>query len=82
MEPAGAAAIVKKLYEQYRIRLIHYLGDGDSKGFGLASVVATGFGWVMTKLECVNHVAKRVGGRLRRRVTESKAVLVSGQASH
>lgn len=79
MEPVGAAAILRQIYEKYSMKLIYYLGDGDSKGFGQARAAAAAYGWDIQKLECINHVSKRIGKRLRNRVTEVKNLLVEGQ---
>ena len=53
-----------KRNEKTGAKVTHYLGDGDSKGFTWANYAVD---WPMTKLECINHVAKRMGSRLRNR---------------
>ncbi len=60
MEPKGAVNIINTL-AQKNIKITEYLGDGDSKAF---SLVKSTFGDDIKKLECVNHVAKRMGKRL------------------
>lgn len=70
MEVAG----VTKLFERsttrgVAARYIKYLGDGDSKGFdSVAASNPYGQEVVIEKVECINHVQKRMGTRLRRLV--------------
>ncbi|GFU41003.1 uncharacterized protein TNCV_4645761 [Trichonephila clavipes] len=60
------------LKKKRRLQYTQYYGDGDSKAFmsvkdtyGLNSV---------TKFECIGHVQKRVGSRLRKLKTKTKAL--------
>ncbi|GFV40183.1 uncharacterized protein TNCV_4462351 [Trichonephila clavipes] len=51
----------------YNVRYTKYLGDGDSKAF--TSIVENkvyGDHCSVEKLECIGHVMKRMGTRLRR----------------
>lgn len=67
MEVAGAKAVFARSESTRKVRYKNYLGDGDSKGF--QSVVDSepyGKDFKIEKLECVGHVQKRIGGRLRR----------------
>lgn len=60
------------------MRYKYYLGDGDSKGF--QSVVSSepyGKDFVIDKLECVGHVQKRMGGRLRKLRRDMKGKILS-----
>ncbi len=70
MEPKGAVSIINKL-AQKGIKITEYLGDGDSKAF---SLVKSTFGDDIKKLECVNHVAKRMGKRLQERKKTTKGL--------
>jgi len=66
MEVAGAKAIFERSLIKHNLRYINYLGDGDSKAY--SEVVAAspyGSDVEITKLECVGHVQKRMGTRLR-----------------
>lgn len=78
MEVAG----VKKLFERSMNRTVptrytQYLGDGDSKGFdSVAASKPYGDQVDVEKLECINHVQKRMGSRLRRLV--QRTVLPDG----
>lgn len=62
MESVSATNIIKRIHQTTGVKVTTYLGDGDSKGFVRAKQAVD---WPMTKLECVNHVAKRMGTRLR-----------------
>jgi hypothetical protein len=72
MEPTGTVNIVKRFSER-NLKITRFLGDGDSRAFKKASEAVD---WPMVKLECVNHVAKRMGSRLLRRVKDKKGVVV------
>lgn len=68
MEAAGMIEIVKSLYYQHGVRLVEYLGDGDSSAFlRLSEAIAKLFpDWPkLVKLECINHVGKRAGTQIR-----------------
>ena len=73
MEPVGTVKIIKRIFERTRLKITEFLGDGDSRAFKEAKKAVD---WSMVKLECVNHVAKRMGGRLRKTVKESKTIVV------
>lgn len=48
-------------------RYAHYLGDGDSKGFlRVTEKNPHGVEFIVNKLECVGHIQKRMGSRLRK----------------
>ena len=76
MEPVGAVSIIKKIYDSYKVKITQYLGDGDSKAFAL---VKSTINWPIEKLECINHISKRMGGRLRKRVKENKTFKFEGR---
>lgn len=63
MEVTGAKQIFSRSIAKHGLRYNQYLGDGDSKGF--SSITKTYEGIEVEKLECVGHVQKRVGNRLR-----------------
>ena len=63
MELAGATKIFSRSIEKRRLRYSKYLGDGESKGYEEIKLI---YGTKeVKKLECVGHVQKRVGTRLR-----------------
>ncbi|GFW98564.1 uncharacterized protein TNCV_822801 [Trichonephila clavipes] len=50
----------------YNVRYVQYLGDGDSKGFlRVQESNIYGDEFPVEKLECIGHVQKRMGARLR-----------------
>lgn len=66
MEVAGVRDIFMRSQENYGIRYKYYLGDGDSKGFGVIdSEKPYGNDLQVQNLECVGHDQKRMGSRLR-----------------
>jgi RNase P subunit RPR2 len=67
MEVSGVQEIFSNSLKKYNVRYTNYLGDGDSKSYN--SVVAAkpyGDDVTITKLECVGHIQKRLGARLRK----------------
>ncbi|GFX90825.1 uncharacterized protein TNCV_3166561 [Trichonephila clavipes] len=69
MEVAGALSI----FQRSNVRYTKYLGDGDSKAF--TSIVQNkvyGDHCSVEKLECIGHVMKRMGTRLRRLKTKDE----------
>ena len=66
MESAAAVRLWSRSVARRGLRYTEYIGDGDCKGH--ANVVASapyGPDVTVVKLECVGHVQKRVGHRLR-----------------
>ena len=51
--------------ELFGLRYTEFLGDGDSKAFNLVTEKDVYEDVKVTKLECVGHVKKRMGSRLR-----------------
>ncbi|GFW41349.1 uncharacterized protein TNCV_1003401 [Trichonephila clavipes] len=73
MEVAGALSIFQRSQSLYNVRYTKYLGDGDSKAF--TSIVENkvyGDHCSVEKLECIGHVMKRMGTRLRRLKTKMR----------
>lgn len=71
MESCAAIKLFNRSVDQYGVRYTKYLGDGDSQSF--KSVVESNpYDCTITKLECIGHIQKRVGGRLRRLLKEHK----------
>ncbi|GFU01078.1 uncharacterized protein TNCV_1816891 [Trichonephila clavipes] len=73
MEVAGALSIFQRSQSLYNVRYTKYLGDGDSKTF--TSIVENkvyGDHCSVEKLECIGHVMKRMGTRLRRLKTKMR----------
>lgn len=67
MEVDGAVAIFGRSEHKYSVRYTNYLGDGDSKAYDtIAKKNIYGAQCPVIKLECIGHVMKRMGSRLRR----------------
>ena len=63
MEVNGAKRIFSRSIEKHGLRYTQYLGDGDSKSFSSVKNIYSNA--EVEKLECVGHIQKRVGNRLR-----------------
>lgn len=73
MESEGAVKIFQRSVSSRGVKYIEYLGDGDSKGYNrVVAAKPYGENIDIVKLECVGHVHKRMGSRLRRLVQEWK----------
>lgn len=78
MESQGAVSIFKRSVEKYNLRYVKYLGDGDSKGYqDVQESEPYGSNVKISKLECVGHVQKRMGSRLRTKVKAMKGKKLS-----
>ena len=83
MEGAGAVEIFSRSIKNRSLIYHEYLGDGDTSSY--KEVVESNpyevFNIVPTKLECVGHVQKRLGTRLRNKVKELKGTMtpISGK---
>ncbi|XP_067205402.1 uncharacterized protein [Linepithema humile] len=65
MEVDGITEIFKRSQEKYAVKYVNYIGDGDSKTYkGIIDAAPYGE-TVINKKECVGHVQKRMGSRLR-----------------
>ena len=73
MEPEGSKRIWKQSIEKNKLRYTELYSDGDSKSF--ISIRDTyGDDYKVKKLECVGHVQKRVGCRLRNLKKRGKGI--------
>ena len=63
MEIVGTKRIFRHSIEKHGLRYVKFLGDGDSKSFPAVEDIYEGV--KVEKLECIGHVQKRVGNRLR-----------------
>jgi len=63
MEVTGVKKMFNRSIHNYATRYTEYIGDGDSKNFAL--IQNTYEGIQVVKKECVGHVQKRMGTRLR-----------------
>ncbi|GFW57362.1 uncharacterized protein TNCV_542761 [Trichonephila clavipes] len=72
MEAVGAFRIFERSLIKRDLQYTEYYGDGDSKGF-LKEKDIYGENSV-TKLECIGHIQKRVGSRLRKLKKNTKGL--------
>ena len=67
MEAVGAVNIFARSVSERSLQYVKYLGDGDSKGFmRVNDSKPYGDSVLIEKLECIGHIQKRLGCRLRR----------------
>ncbi|XP_066583306.1 LOW QUALITY PROTEIN: uncharacterized protein [Prorops nasuta] len=65
MEVDGIVEMFKQSQEKYNVKYVNYIGDGDSKTYkGIVDAAPYGETAIIKK-ECVGHVQKRMGSRLR-----------------
>ena len=66
MEGEAAVTLWSRSVDKNKLQYIQYIGDGDSKGFSnVTAAQPYGPTVEITKEECVGHVQKRMGTRLR-----------------
>ena len=82
MEVAAVIEMFSRSDEKYGAKIGNYVGDGDSKTYGnLVQAEPYGEDFIINKKECVGHVQKRMGKRLRELVknTVQETVVKSGK---
>lgn len=76
MDPVGCYEIFSRSITKHNLRYKEFLGDGDSKAYNqLVQENVYGDDHKVEKLECVGHVQKRMGSRLRslkKRIAKTK----------
>ena len=77
MESAGAVAIFHRSVDSYGLRYATYIGDGDTGSYPAVVESKPYADTVPGKLECVGHVQKRLGTRLRNLRIEYKGKVLS-----
>lgn len=75
MEPEIAVRIWTRS-KNYKMRFTTFVGDGDSSAYNAVCKLNDGKGPV-TKEECINHVSKRMGARLRKLKKETYEVITT-----
>ncbi|GFV69731.1 uncharacterized protein TNCV_1348841 [Trichonephila clavipes] len=76
-EIVGASRIFLRSEKNRRLQYTQYYGDGDSKAFmSVKDTYGINSG---TKFECIGHVQKRVGSRLRKLKTKTKGLSGKGK---
>ena len=88
MESAGAIQIFKRSVDKFNLQYTKYLGGGDSSSFSAVNQSHPyGADVEIQKLECIGHIQKRVGGRLRalklkmrgRKLSDGKGIAGKGR---
>ena len=74
MESSGLSTIVKRSMQKHRLQYTTYIGDGDSKAFKRIVNEKPYGEKVIKKEECIGHVQKRMGTRLRSATNKKKGV--------
>ncbi|GFX80558.1 uncharacterized protein TNCV_3929661 [Trichonephila clavipes] len=78
MEIQGASKIFQRSLSLHNARYITYLGDGDCKAFdAVKKKNIYGNEYPIEKLECIGHVMKRMGTKLRRLKAQLKGQILS-----
>ena len=80
METEGAKSIFLRSISTRNLRYKTFVGDGDSSCFGVvAKACAEKYGdeYIVVKEECVGHVQKRMGSRMRNYKTKSRGLKLS-----
>ncbi|GFX94628.1 uncharacterized protein TNCV_3088571 [Trichonephila clavipes] len=70
MEPLGVYRIFERSVEMRKLQYANFFGDGDSKGY--ASVKDIYGKNTVAKYECIGHIPKRVGTKLRKLKSKRK----------
>ena len=72
MEVAGATTIFGRPMDKHNLQYTQFYGDGDSKSYEKVKTLYTDV--VVENIECVGHIQKRVGDRLRKKKKEVKGL--------
>ena len=72
MEAEGAKRIFSRSIQSRKLRYTQFYGDGDSKSHTTVKEIYPGV--TVRKFECIGHVQKRVGNRLRNLRKKQKSV--------
>lgn len=78
MEPDGIKQLFRRSVEKYGVKYSTYIGDGDTKTYKELLNAQPYPEFTVAKKECVGHVQKRFGTRLRRLVQQNKALMGRG----
>ena len=66
MEPSGVVRCFKRSVETLKLRYDNFIADGDSEAFLEVAKADPYDGFPVKKGECIGHIQKRVGSRLRK----------------
>ena len=64
MDATGCVRIFQRSVEQYSLRYVDFVGDGDSKAYNEITDALVYEEKPVTKPECVEHVQKKMGSRI------------------
>ena len=78
-EAAGIVECFMSSEDDRKLWYINYIGDGDSKSYSDVVAHDPYHGKGVRKLECVWHIQKRLGARLRKLKTANKSALADGK---
>jgi len=65
MEPVGVIKMFKRSVKELNLKYLTYIGDGDPKSYSEVCKANPYSGEEIVKAECIGHIQKRVGSRLR-----------------
>ncbi|XP_043258074.1 uncharacterized protein LOC122400607 [Colletes gigas] len=75
MEVDAAVEMFFRSVEKYGVKYTRYIGDGDCKTYkAIVDACPYGEDTIVEKKECIGHVAKRMGARLRSVKKQSKGI--------
>ena len=77
MEASGLKEYFMTSIKTNKLRYIYYIGDGDSKSYNDIYQGDPYEGIVANKLECIGHIQKRVGTRLRKLMASNTKTILS-----
>lgn len=77
MEVAAAKEVFQRSKIRGVVRYVKYLGDGDSNAFSSVIADKPYEDVEISKLECVGHIQKRMGSRLRRLKNKMRGIKLS-----
>ena len=66
MEPSSVVRCFKRSVETLKLRYDNFIGDGDWRAFLEVVKVDPYDGFPVKKGECIGHIQKRAGSRLRK----------------
>jgi hypothetical protein len=77
METEGVSMLFSRSIEKHSIRYNPFIGDGDSKAFRrVCKDKPYGDEYIISKEECIGHVQKRMGTRLRNLVKKKQGIYI------
>jgi hypothetical protein len=78
MERDGAVFMYEQSVESRGVRYNPYVGDGDTKSFkAVQNAKPYGPDYTIRKEECIGHIQKRMGTRLRNLLNKKKGIMLS-----